>query len=227
MDRSALRITLVGVGAIGSAVLPLLRDPRISTVRLIDGDTVEQDNLPRQLLFHPADVGALKVAVAASRIAHLNPAPTMHAVPCFLDATNCAALLEDADVVLDCCDDLHAKRLIATHCRQVGRYLINAAVHGMQLQVSTQLPGAAPFFTGRIGAEQAACAMQHVPLPVIAVAAALMVQHLHGIAKGDDLRAEMLDVVDLDEGRWMRFQHPRDESPVGSVEAGMRKVPDA
>jgi hypothetical protein len=54
-----------------------------------------------------------------------------------------------------------------------------------------------------------------------------MVQRLHGMAKEDDLRAEMLDVVDLDEGRWMRLQHPRDEVRVEPVEAGMRKVPDA
>lgn len=210
MDRSALRVALVGVGAIGSAVLPLLRDDRVSSVRLIDGDTVELGNLPRQLLYHSADVGAFKVAVAATRVAQMNPAAAMHPVPHFLDPANCETLLADADVVLDCCDDLHAKRLIATHCHHVGCHLVSAAVHGTQLQVFTQPPGAFPFFTGRIGVEQAACAMQQVSLPVIAVSAALMVQRLQQVADGDAQHADMLDVLDLREGRWLRIRRPHD-----------------
>jgi len=227
MDRSALRVALVGVGAIGSAVLPLLRDDRVSSVLLIDGDTVELGNLPRQLLYHSADVGAFKVAVAASRIAQMNPAAAMHPVPCFLDAANCATLLADADVVLDCCDDLHAKRLIAAHCQRMGRHLISAAVHGTQLQVFAQPPGAAPLFTGRISAEQATCSMQQVPLPVIAVCAALMVQRLVGMADGHATHVDVLDLVDLDEGRWMRFQQKGDAVPRHPLAYGHHKIPIA
>lgn len=209
MDRSALRVTVVGVGAIGAAVLPLLRHRSVASVRLVDGDTIEEANLPRQLLYHAGDAGRLKVTVAVERIAVLNPGLTFHGVPRFLDGGS-TDLLADTDVVLDCCDDLHAKRLIAAHCLQAGLHLISAAVHGQQLQVSTQAPGGRAFFAGRITDEQATCAMQQVPLPVIAVCAALIVQRLQHIADGDPVLAEVLDLLDVKEGRWMRIRRPQD-----------------
>lgn len=209
MDRSALRVTLVGVGAVGSAVLPLLRHPSIARVRLIDGDTVEQANLPRQLLYHAGDAGRLKVTVAVERMVVLNPGLVLHGVPRFLDGGS-TDLLADTDVVLDCCDDLHAKRLIAAHCQQAGIHLISAAVHGQQLQVSTQVPGDRAFYSGRITDEQATCVMRQVPLPVIAVCAALIVQRLQHIADGGPAHAEVLDLLDVEHGRWIRIRQPQD-----------------
>ena len=58
------RVAVVGLGGIGNSVLHRLVRMPISTLTLIDGDTVEEDNLERQPLFALADVGFYKVDVA-------------------------------------------------------------------------------------------------------------------------------------------------------------------
>lgn len=227
MDRSALRVTLVGVGAIGSAVLPLLRHRSIRTVRLIDGDTVEASDLPRQLLYHGGDVGRMKVHAATERMAQLVPELQVSSVPQFLNAGEESARLLDTDVVLDCCDDLHAKRLMARHCSKAGLHLISAAVHRHQVQVSTQLPGATPFFAGRITDEQATCDMRQVELPVVAISAAVLVQRLQHIIAGDTALHDQLDLIDVAQGRWMRIRRPQDPLEGELIAEDLRNLPQA
>jgi len=67
------RVTILGVGAIGSAMAASLAAAGVGRLRLIDPDRIEVSNLNRQLLYGTSDVGRFKVDVARSRIAELNP----------------------------------------------------------------------------------------------------------------------------------------------------------
>jgi molybdopterin/thiamine biosynthesis adenylyltransferase len=227
MDRSGLRLTVVGVGAIGTAVLTLLRHRSVVHVQLIDGDTIEASNIPRQLLYHAGDVGRLKVHVAMERMALLVPGLPVSVVPRFLQPGDEAALFADTNVVLDCCDDLHAKRRMAVHGARAGLHLISAAVHKDQVQVSTQIPGSPPLFSGRITDEQATCDMHHVTLPVVALSAALMVHRLHQLIAGMTALNDQLDLLDVEQGRWMRIRRPRDPMDEQLIAKEIRHLPHA
>jgi len=66
------RVTVLGVGGIGSAVASSLVASGVGHVHCVDYDEVELTNLNRQLLYTEADIGQRKVAVAVSRLTGLN-----------------------------------------------------------------------------------------------------------------------------------------------------------
>jgi molybdopterin-synthase adenylyltransferase len=71
------RVTVLGVGGVGSATAMSLAAAGVGHLRLIDSDRVETSNLSRQLLYGSRDVGRLKVEVAADRLRDLNPHVTV------------------------------------------------------------------------------------------------------------------------------------------------------
>ncbi|MFZ0830199.1 MAG: ThiF family adenylyltransferase [Thermoplasmata archaeon] len=71
------RVTILGIGGVGSATASSLAAAGIGHLRIVDSDRVETSNLSRQLLFGSRDVGRLKVEVAAERLRDLNPHVTV------------------------------------------------------------------------------------------------------------------------------------------------------
>ncbi|MCI4354459.1 MAG: ThiF family adenylyltransferase, partial [Thermoplasmata archaeon] len=70
--RSA-RVTVLGVGAIGSTTAASLAALGVGHLTLLDPDVVERSNLNRQILYTTRDVGRPKALVARDRLRHLNP----------------------------------------------------------------------------------------------------------------------------------------------------------
>lgn len=213
----AQRIAIVGAGAIGSALLPLLANLNGIGLLIIDGDTVEAANLPRQPLYGPADIGRPKPLAAAERLRHVAPGLEVRAEIRFLDATNAGPLLAECTLVADCTDDLHVRRLIDRTCGASGIPLVTGAVHARQVQVATlhvPRPGDGQraclrsFFPGRIGAEQDGCDMRDVPAHVTSMAASVMARHITGWLAGDHSLAGVLELIDTTEGRWIRIAAP-------------------
>jgi molybdopterin/thiamine biosynthesis adenylyltransferase len=66
------RVTVLGVGGIGSAVAVSLVASGVGQVHCVDGDQVELSNLNRQTLFGEPDIGRSKVEVAVERLRALN-----------------------------------------------------------------------------------------------------------------------------------------------------------
>jgi bacteriocin biosynthesis cyclodehydratase domain-containing protein len=66
-------VAVIGVGGIGTWLSYFLAAGGVGALTLIDGDTIEDSNLPRQVLFQPGDVGRAKVEVAAERLTTLRP----------------------------------------------------------------------------------------------------------------------------------------------------------
>ena len=202
-----VRIALIGAGATGCALLPMLCTLPLSRIRLIDGDTVEERNLPRQPLYGNADLGRLKVEVAATRVAHLRK--DLEILRSFIDRKNIGDLLKDIDLVADCTDDLHAHRLLDEFCGSHKIPLITGAIHGRQLQVMTLHAPEDPlslhhFFHGRGLSEQDACDMTNVPVEVPAATAALMIRRIRAIMEERPIQRSM-DVLDLEHGHWLRI----------------------
>lgn len=210
-----LRLALIGVGGTGCALLPLLASLPLVSITLIDGDTVEVANLPRQPLYGPSDVGRSKVEVASERLRHLAPSLPSTTVPAFLDAGNAQMLLADHDLVADCTDDLHARLMIDRICGAHGIPLVSGAVHGAQVQVVTLHVGSSTslrsFFPGRSSAEQDGCDMRRVPASVTAFAGALMAEHISALIHGDRSRAGILELIDTRDVRWLRISPPAPE----------------
>lgn len=207
------RIAVVGVGGTGCGLLPLLTTLQVSSVTLIDGDTIESKNLTRQLLFELNDVGRAKVGVGAEQMKARSTNVIWHPEFRFLDAANARTLLEGHAVVADCTDDLSARALIERTCRELRIPLVSGAVYGRQVQVITchgddHSRRRTGFFQGRASEDQLGCDMQRVPAAVTTLAASLMALRIEDLLNGGNGLAGVMDLVDSEHGRWMRIMGP-------------------
>lgn len=213
--RHGLSIAVIGVGATGCALLPLLVALPLKAITLIDGDTVERSNLARQPLYGQRDVGKPKVLCARYRMGAVSPLELhWEAIPQFIDANNCPDLLKHHTLVADCTDDLDARKLIASTCADLGIPLVSGAVHGMQVQVTTHDARAqgsgsnSAFFQGYPAEEQTGCDMRIVPAAVTTITASLMALRIEDLLRGGHGHAGMMDLLDIATGRWMRIMGP-------------------
>ena len=65
-------ICIIGIGGLGTAAATNLCASGVGSLTLIDHDTVEATNLPRQTLFSEQDVGTNKVEAAKARLSAIN-----------------------------------------------------------------------------------------------------------------------------------------------------------
>jgi bacteriocin biosynthesis cyclodehydratase domain-containing protein len=99
------RVAVLGVGGLGGWAAWALACIGIGEMWLIDGDRVEVSNLNRQILYAEAEIGMLKVEVAAARLRAFNSAMRVTATARRLESqVEIADFIEGADVVIDAAD---------------------------------------------------------------------------------------------------------------------------
>ncbi len=129
------RVTLVGLGGIGSPALQYLAAAGIGTLTLIDDDTVDASNLQRQTIFSVRDVGHGKAVSARRWLANFDEALAVEIKDDRIDAGNAAALIAGADLVLDGTDNFATRLAVSDACVALGIPLLSAAVGRFQGQV--------------------------------------------------------------------------------------------
>ncbi len=120
---------VVGLGALGSVAAELLVRHGIGKLTLIDRDIVEMHNLGRQRLYGERDVGKLKVVAAAEKLACVNRGVALAARAIHLEQGTMHELAE-ADVVLDCTDNLETRFAINAFCRKMRIPWVHGAAAG-------------------------------------------------------------------------------------------------
>lgn len=119
------RVVIVGVGALGSHLVQFLRNVR-ARVRVVDFDRVERKNVLSQ--FHAkSTAGKLKVAGLAQTMKFLYRID-IEAVPTKLTTDNVEVLLEDADLIIDCVDNIEARQLIKGFVAESGTPCLHGAL---------------------------------------------------------------------------------------------------
>lgn len=127
----AARALVVGAGGLGSPVLQYLAGAGLGRIAIVDPDTVERSNLHRQPLFGEPDLGRPKAEAAAAALAALNPEVATRPVVAALGPANAAALVAEADIVLDCADSFAASYVLSDACLAAGLPLVSASALGL------------------------------------------------------------------------------------------------
>jgi len=128
-------IVLVGCGGISSPALQYLAAAGIGRLTLIDDDRVEASNLQRQTIFAQADIRQPKAEAAAQWVRRFDPVLSVTAHTTRITTANAAALIADATVVLDGCDNFATRLAVSDACVAAGVPLTSAAVGRFQGQV--------------------------------------------------------------------------------------------
>ena len=110
------RVLLVGAGGLGSPAALYLAAAGVGTLGIVDFDVVDASNLQRQIIHGTADVGRLKLASAADRIADINPSVKVETFEARFSADNAKALVDAFDIIVDGTDNFPARYLINDAC---------------------------------------------------------------------------------------------------------------
>jgi len=106
----AARVAVFGAGAVGSFAIEALARSGVGFLRIIDFDEVRLSNLNRQLYALRSTVGKSKAALAAARVADLNPACEVDARPEFFAGPEADEHLGGGlDFVIDAIDSMNPK----------------------------------------------------------------------------------------------------------------------
>ncbi len=132
----AAHVVLVGAGGIGCPAITYLAAAGVGRLTIIDHDVVELSNLQRQPLFTDADIGASKASVAADAARRINPHVEAVAVVQRLDRGNARALLGDASLILDGCDNFVTRLAVNRAAAALQTPLLSAAIGAFEGQVA-------------------------------------------------------------------------------------------
>jgi len=115
------RVAVVGLGGVGSWTVEALARSGVAELWLFDLDHVAESNINRQVQALDRTLGQAKALALRERIAEIHPGCLVHAVEDFVQADNWPGLLQGSvDVLVDACDQVRAKAVLATWGLQSG-----------------------------------------------------------------------------------------------------------
>ncbi|MGN1209660.1 MAG: HesA/MoeB/ThiF family protein [Duodenibacillus sp.] len=131
-----MRCLVIGAGGVGGPTALGLAEAGVGSLTIVDADTVDVSNLPRQILHTPARVGMNKAESARITLAEVNPEVPVRAVSAWADDALLTELASEADIILDCSDNFRTRHTANRVARATRRPLITAASVRFCLQVS-------------------------------------------------------------------------------------------
>lgn len=141
---ASLRVAIVGLGGTGSVVATQLAHLGVRDMLLVDPDRVEETNLNRLIGATPADVGTLKVDVAAAHIWRINPDADLEVLAGDVVDDSVSRALVGVDFIFACTDS-HASRAVVNQLAY--QYLIPCIDMGVGIHVKDDV---IRFIAGRV-----------------------------------------------------------------------------
>ncbi|MDB5941127.1 MAG: molybdopterin biosynthesis protein MoeB [Ramlibacter sp.] len=221
----AAHALVIGAGGLGSPVALYLGTAGVGRITLVDNDTVDLTNLQRQIAHDMARLGSPKAESARQAIAQINPESEVIAVNARADAALLDALVPQADVVLDCCDNFATRHAINAACVRHGKPLVSGAAIRFDGQVAVYEPAdpASPcyacVFPPDLEFEETRCATMGVFAPMVGIIGSMQAAEALKLLSGagPSLAGRML-MLDGRTMEWSELRVPRNAAcPVCSA----------
>ncbi|MBP2046982.1 HesA/MoeB/ThiF family protein [Methanobacterium aggregans] len=134
------KITVIGCGGIGGAVIEMLARMGVGNLRIIDKDVFDLSNINRQLMSSMDSIGKAKVDVTKETVNSINPFVKVEALNQELNEKNVETIVKNSDVVVDALDNLIARILTTRKAAELEIPFVHGAIHGTMGQVTTFTP---------------------------------------------------------------------------------------
>lgn len=136
-------VVLIGCGALGTVIADGLTRAGVGSLRIVDRDVVELNNLQRQVLFDEEDVaqGLPKAIAAARKLARVNSEVQIDPIVADVTPRNVERLIEGANVVVDGTDNFETRYLINDACVKHGLPWVYGGVVSTYGATTTFIPG--------------------------------------------------------------------------------------
>ena len=208
----AATVLVVGCGGLGAAALPFLTAAGVGTLLIADDDVIDETNLQRQTAFTEADVGSSKAHTLQQRLHAINSRCQIRALNERLDEAHLIELAQQADVVLDCCDNFATRLAVNRACVSTKTPLVSGAAVRFEGQLAVyrpDLPDApcyACLFDGN-HASDGACALFGVFSPLVGIIGTTQAAEALKLIMGIGSAAHgYLRLYDALSGEWQCFQ---------------------
>lgn len=130
-------VCIFGIGGVGSFAAEALCRAGIGTLTLVDGDTVAESNINRQLIALHSTIGRPKVDVMKERMADINPDARVINLHLFYDEQTASQIdLTAFDYVIDAIDSVPSKLLLIRSCHALNVPIISCLGTGNKLDPS-------------------------------------------------------------------------------------------
>ena len=209
---------VLGLGGLGCAAAQALTSAGVGRLLLVDGDVVELSNLQRQILHDMASLGLPKVESARRRLAAINPEIRIDTLAQRLDAQAMQQAVAQADVVLDCSDNLPTRLALNRACVAAGKPLVSGSAIRWRGQVLVLQPDlGAPCYecvypqTGEdaIAIADEPCATMGVFTPLVMLVGSWQAAQALRLLAGLPVAVGHLQLLDLAQGSWQKVQLQR------------------
>ncbi|MDY6367309.1 MAG: tRNA threonylcarbamoyladenosine dehydratase [Clostridia bacterium] len=127
-------VIVFGAGGVGGFTVEALCRSGVGKITVVDGDTVAESNLNRQIIADVNSVGQIKTEVLKRRAESINPDVKFTALNIFYSADNADAIdFSNYDYVIDAVDTVSAKLLIIEKSRAANVKVISSMGTGGKL----------------------------------------------------------------------------------------------
>lgn len=127
-------VAVFGLGGVGSYVVEALTRAGVGRLILVDGDSVSESNLNRQIIATRDTVGMRKTDATAMRVKSINPDVEIELYDLFYSADTADSVdLSGADYVCDAIDSVKSKMELITRCRDSRTPIISCLGTGNKL----------------------------------------------------------------------------------------------
>ena len=215
----ATHALVIGAGGLGSPVAMYLAAAGVGTITVTDHDTVDLTNLQRQIAHRTDAVGSPKVESLKRTLHDLNPLVHVNALQIRADTESLDALVQQADVVLDCCDNFKTRHAVNAACVKHGRPLVSGAAIQFDGQISVydtrvaDAPCYACTFPAEATFEEVRCSTMGVFAPLVGIIGAMQAAEALKltIGTGRSLNGRLL-MLDGRAMEWSEIRMPRNHS---------------
>jgi molybdopterin/thiamine biosynthesis adenylyltransferase len=138
------RVTLIGLGGLGSHLLLNLAAMGVGHVRAVESDRVEMSNLNRQILYREADIGREKLALAIERVREFNPRIDIEPVPMRISsADDVLSVADGAQFLISVADRPKAEIIqwVNAGCVRAGVPFVSGGIDTQRAVYYTIVPG--------------------------------------------------------------------------------------
>jgi molybdopterin/thiamine biosynthesis adenylyltransferase len=137
-------VLVTGVGGLGGTAALYLAVAGVGKLILLRGGELRLDDMNRQVLMTDDWVGQPRVFKAQETLTAINPDVQIEAICEYVTPDNVDALVQQADVVLDCAHNFVERDLLNEACVRWGKPMVEAAMNDMEAYLTTIVPGLTP-----------------------------------------------------------------------------------
>jgi molybdopterin/thiamine biosynthesis adenylyltransferase len=205
---NAAHALLIGAGGLGSPIALYLAASGVGTLTVCDADQVDLTNLQRQIVHRSESVGRNKVDSARDTLAAINPEVKVRALVERVEGERLDALVAEADVVLDGCDNFATRHAVNRACVKHKKPLVSGAGVRFDGQIAVfdmrkdDAPCYACLFPENAESEEVRCAVMGVFAPLTGIVgtiqAAEALKVLTGAGKTLAGRLLLLDALTME-----------------------------